>query len=368
MKIDNMKEILGIAHKSQNAVHMIGEHGIGKTEIVKQFAEAAGYHCEVLQLTVMDTGDLIGMPDILEKDGERLSSWAKPVWLQRVSEANKAGKHCVIFLDELGRASIDIRQASLQMVLEGKIQEHSLGELDGLKSLIVVADNPSDDYDTAEFDGALEDRFITLDVEASVDGWLKYARKVGVLPVVTDYVAEYTDKLVFKPEDTSEKGSSPRAWEALSRILKEVPSNSSLAYNLIVAKVGKTVGSNFYHFYQNYTDVIKPEDILKNIGKANISTEEGQRKAAKKLSKLTKKVEAVSATELAEKLRTESEKGKIDAEVIIVYLASLNFEVGTNIAKSWKQDDETKEFFFGPFMNAQPGKWYIKDLFNASRK
>ena len=83
---------------------------------------------------------------------------------------------------------------------------------------------------------------------------------------------------------------------------------------------------------------------------------------------MTKKVEAVSATELAEKLRTESEKGNIDAEVIIVYLASLNFEVGTNIAKSWKQDDETKDFFLGAFMKAQPGKWYIKDLFQASRK
>ena len=160
-----MKEVLNIAHKAQSAVHMIGDHGIGKTEIVKQFAESQGYHCEVLQLTVMDTGDLIGIPETIEKDGERVTAWAKPIWLQRVNQANKEGKHVVVFLDELGRASVDIRQASLQMVLEGKIQEHSLGELDNLKSLIVVADNPADDYDSAEFDGALEDTIVDFNFE-----------------------------------------------------------------------------------------------------------------------------------------------------------------------------------------------------------
>jgi len=368
MNIESMKEVLNIAHTAQSAVHMIGDHGIGKTEIVKQFAESQGYHCEVLQLTVMDTGDLIGMPETIEKDGERVTAWAKPVWLQRVHAANKAGKHCVIFLDELGRASIDIRQASLQMVLEGKIQEHSLGELDDLKSLIVVADNPSDDYDSDDFDAALEDRFITLDVKANLDSWLKYARSKDVLPVITDYLAEYSDKLVFKPEDTAEKGASPRAWEKLSDILKATPKNSSIAYQLIVSKIGKTVGSNFYQFFQNYIDVIKPEDILENIGKAKLDTEAGQKKVAKKLSKLTKKIEAISASELAQKLKKLAEENEIDTEVVVTYLASLNYEVGTNIAKSWKETDEDKDFFFGPFMDAQPGKWYIKELFDASRK
>ncbi len=265
---------------------------------------------------------------------------------------------------------MDIRQASLQMVLEGKIQEHSLGELDNLKSLIVVADNPADDYDSAEFDGALEDRFITLEVESSLDSWLKYARSKGVLSVITDYLAEYPDKLVFKPEDTSEKGSSPRAWEKLSDILKNTPKNSSIAYQLIVSKVGKTVGSNFHHFYKNYVDVVKPEDIMKVLGKTSLKTEKEQKAAAKKLSKITKKIEAVSANELAFKLKELAEKGKggVTSEVVVTYLASLPFEVGTSIAKSWKETDEDKEYFFGSFMEAQCGtKWFIRELLSASR-
>jgi len=368
MNINSMKDVLGIAHKSQSAIHLVGPHGIGKTEIVKQFAEDQDFHCEVLQLTVMDTGDLIGIPETIEKDSERVTSWAKPIWLQRVHAANKAGKHVVVFLDELGRASIDIRQASLQMVLEGKIQEHGLGELNGLKSLIVVADNPSDDYDTAEFDAALEDRFITLDVEASVDSWLGYARKNGVIPVITDYVAEYPDKLVFQPEDTSEKGSSPRAWEKLSDILKVTPENSAIAFQLINSKVGKTVGSNFYHFYQNYIDVISPEDVLKAIGTNKIKTEKEQKKAAKKLSELTSKIEAITAQELAYKLKAKAEAGEITSEVVVTYLASLPFEIGTSIAKTWKETDDDRAYFLGDFINAQENKWYIRELMVKSQK
>ena len=66
MNINSMKPIMSIAHKSQDAVHMIGPHGIGKTQIVKAFAEQEGFHVEVLQVTVMDTGDLLGMPVIEE--------------------------------------------------------------------------------------------------------------------------------------------------------------------------------------------------------------------------------------------------------------------------------------------------------------
>ncbi len=362
MNIESMKDILGIAHKAQSAVHMIGEHGIGKTEIVKQFAKSQGYHVEVLQLTVMDTGDLIGIPETVEKDGERVTAWAKPVWLQRVSQANKNGKHCVIFLDELGRASIDIRQASLQMVLEGKIQEHSLGELNDLKSLVVVADNPADDYDSAEFDAALEDRFITLEVEASLDSWLKYARSKGILSVVTDYLAEYPDKLVFKPEDTSEKGSSPRAWEKLSDILKNTPKNSGLTYQLIVSKVGKTVGGNFFQFFKNYVDVVKAEDIIELIGDQKINTEKQQKAVAKKLEKVTKKLEAIQATELGHKLKDLAKNGEISSEVVVTYLVSLPFEVGTNLAKTWKETDEDRDYFLGDFMTAQENKWYIREL------
>ena len=364
MNISNMKEIMGIAHRSQNAIHMIGHAGIGKTEIVKQFAKEQGYHCEVLQLTVMEEGDLMGMPVIeTDKYGSKVTTWAKPVWVQRINKANEEGKHCVIFLDELGRASTGIQQASLQMVLEHQIQEHSLGELDGIPSLMVVADNPSDEYDTEEFDGALEDRFITLNVEADIKGWLEYARGKGILPVITDFLAEFHERLVYRPEDTNEKGSTPRAWEALSRIIKET-GDSELLYPLIVSKIGKTVGASFFHYYNNYVNVVSVDDIIKTFGNAKMETEKQQRAAAKKMQKVTKDIEVVSASELAEKLLMEYKEKNIKAEVILAYITSLPLEVATGILKTWKlsKDEETKDFYFKGFASVQANRWFSSEL------
>ncbi len=367
MKIEKMKDILKIAHQSQNAVHMIGPHGIGKTEIVKQFAEEEGFWCETLQLTVMDESDLMGMPVISEDHrGDKVTTWAKPVWLQRIQKANEDGKHVIVFMDELGRASLSIRQASLQMVLEGKIQEHSLGFLDDLNTLTIVADNPSDEYDSSDFDAALEDRFITLDVEASIEGFLKYAREKELNPVITDFLAEYPERLVYNPEDDTEKGSSPRAWESLSRILKVTPKDSPLLNTLILSKVGKTVGASFFHYLRNYINVISVEDIINTIGDSKIDTKDQQKKMAKKLSKITKKMEVISATELAEKMLKEhlSENSAVSAKEVAVYVVSLNIEVAAGILKTWKDSDkkEIEAFYYDGFKEATPDHWFLSEL------
>ena len=365
MKLSKIKTAMTIAQMANDNVHMIGPHGIGKTEYVKEWAKEKGYHLEVLQLPILETSDLIGMPDITETEFGKVTTFAKPEWLARMDEANKEGKHCIVFMDELGRSSMEIRQASLQIVLEKKVSEHALPVLDGIQTLCVVADNPSDQYDTADFDSALEDRFQTYEnVEADIADWLKYARSNGVMPVISDYLAEYQEKLHFTPESDGEKGSSPRAWKKLSDGLL-VNTDDDFVYSLITAKVGKTVGSSFFHFYNNYIDIVKPEDIVKTIGKLKIKTEEEQIKASKKLSKLTKGIEVISAQELAQKLMeaiNNNVRGFTD-ETMIVYLGSINLETAASILKTWKEGDkEQTEYYYGGFIKGQPNKWLIRKI------
>ncbi|MCD6434772.1 MAG: AAA family ATPase [Clostridiales bacterium] len=344
---------------------MVGLHGIGKSQIVTAFAKENGYHCEILQLPLLEEGDLIGIPVISERNGVKVTEWAKPVWLQRIDEATEKGIPSILFLDELGRASAGIRQVALQLVLENRLQEHSLGEVNGLPTIKVVADNPSDEYDTAEFDAALESRFMSFDVTASIEDFLKYASGVEMLPVVTDYLAEFHEKLHFQPETDGDKGSDPRSWEALSDILK-VTKNDKLIYSLIVSKIGKTVGASFHHFYNNYVKVVKPEDIMKIIGDSNITTEKEQRAMAKKLGKLTKTIEVISAQELANKMVKINKKTpkKVSAEAVLVYIASLNLESAAGILKSWKNssDKEQTEYYYGSVQTAQDKRWFSKEL------
>ncbi len=365
MNITKMKTAMTIAHKAQDHVHVIGRHGIGKSEIVSQWARENDYHIEILQLPILEVSDLVGMPIVVESKYGQETKWAAPGWIQRVNEANSNGKHCVIFLDELGRASVDIRQAALQLVLEGRVNEHSIGELNGMKSLCVVADNPSDEYDTADFDMALEDRFQSYDVQPSIEEFLKYAKEVEMEEVVTDFLAEYQEKLHFTPETDGEKGSSPRAWKKLSDALK-VNTDQDFLYSLILSKVGKTVGNSFHHFYNNYIKVVKPEDILAAIGKSKMVTEKDQRATAKKLSKITKAIEVISATELANKMRILSQKddSKVTPQHVAVYLASLNLEVTAGVLKGWKNSEDTteSEYYYKDIQNSTPDRWLLKEL------
>ena len=357
MRISSIKMAMDIAYKAGDAVHMIGKHGIGKSEFVTQFANENNFHCEVLQLPILEVSDLVGMPDITETKFGKVTTWAAPEWVRRVKEANANGKPAVVFLDELGRASIDIRQASLQLVLEKRVNEHYFEDV-----LFVVADNPSDEYDTAEFDAALESRFATYTVDAHINDWLEYARTAGVETVVTDYLAENPENLHFQPATDGEKGSDPRSWKLLSDSLK-VNTYPEFIYSLVTAKIGKTVGSSFHHFYNNYVKVVKPEDVIAKIGKLDITTEAGQRKAADRLGKLTKEIEVISAQELGEKLLVQITDGKMADEVLITYLASINLEIAAAILKNWKDDENKKAWYYGGFLTAQgKKKWFIREL------
>ena len=360
-----MKQVFTVAHKAKRSVKMVGPHGIGKSKIVSQWGEDNGFHVEVLQLPLMDEGDLMGMPVTTERNGETVTTWAKPVWLQRIHTAASQNIPSVLFLDELGRASSGIRQVALQLVLENRLQEFTLGEIDGLPTLKIVADNPSDDYDTAEYDPALESRFMTFEVDSSIDDFLAYGRKAGILPVITDYVAEYSDKLRYNPKDETDKGSNPRSWEFLSDSLKACD-DDELVFTIIQSEIGQVVGANFFNFYNNYIDIIKPKDIYNAI-KGDIKTEEDQKENAENLKELTEDIEVLAAQELAEKLMVEALKEPktetFKSRVLLVYIASLKPEIATSILKTWKLETGKKsKWYFEIYPEIQPGKWFAKAI------
>jgi MoxR-like ATPase len=321
---------------------MVGKHGLGKSQIVEQYAKENGYHLETLFLSQQEVADLIGIP--IQENG--VTYWSKPIWMKRMEDANKEGKHCVLFLDELSRAPLDVRQSALQLVLDRQIHEHKLPELDGIKTFVVSADNPSDIYQTDEMDAALADRFATFEVEVDVNGWLKWARYNNIEPVITDFIAEFPEKLHFIPE--SEKGATPRGWAKLSDILKSIEKANmpkSMYFDIINSKIGKTVGASFFHYFNNYIKVVKPEDIKEMLEGENLETEKGLKKAAKKLAKVTKEIEAISATELAEKLKDKVQNEEWNPGILTAYLDSLNLEIMASILKSWKGNEDTMEFF-----------------------
>jgi len=84
MNIQNAKKVIKAAMLAQDTVIMEGNHGIGKSNIVKQFASEENLHCVELFLSHMEVGDLIGIPRTITKGTEVVTTWTKPIWLQRM--------------------------------------------------------------------------------------------------------------------------------------------------------------------------------------------------------------------------------------------------------------------------------------------
>ena len=237
MNIENTKQVIRKAVEKQLTPILWGKAGIGKSQIVKQLCydysdekklaftnnpsefDENHFGFVDLRLGQMEVGDLIGMPNIDEKNN--VTKWASPSWLP-VNGKSRG----IIFLDELNRARLDVLQAIFQLVWDRKIHTHCLPEGWG----IVTACNPSGgDYFVNELDEALLDRFIHIKLSPEVSEWVNWAKdkdKGNIDTDVTDFIEKYPEMLGNQNNDIPLNiKPSPRSWEILSIMLDKLPEN-----------------------------------------------------------------------------------------------------------------------------------------------
>ena len=309
MNITEAKGVFLPAYYADDTVIMKGVHGIGKSDVVKAFAEENDFRMETLFLSHQEVGDLIGMPRTIEEDGEILTAWTKPVWFQRIVKAAEQGKRTVLFLDELNRAPIDVRQTALQLVLERQIHEHILPkDSDNRRTFIVAAINPSDDYQVDELDTALLDRFLSLDVEADVKAWLDWSLKRNVNQIVRDFIIDNPTKLWWQPaesEHDSNIGASPRSWTKLATFIDNIDDiPGELHFPIIKGKIGPELGGQFLSHLKNYAHLVRVQDIevlVKKLTKNGTKTVHIE-KIGDAIAELTKKTEAIQKRDLVDQL------------------------------------------------------------------
>jgi hypothetical protein len=304
MLISEIKPMIQACHQADDCLLISGVHGIGKSQIAEQWANENNIHMETLFLSHQEVGDLVGMPRTMERDGEIITMWTKPIWLQRLEQASENGKETAIFLDELNRAPLDVLQSALQLVLERQIHQHKLPITSGRRTTIISAVNPPELYMTSEMDPALLDRFCFVDVEVDVEGWLKYGREKKINQMVLDFIIENPTRLHFMPEEGSDEkvSASPRSWEKLAALVNTFPSiPESIHYSLIKGKVGSAVGAQFYQFMLNYAKVVKIEDIEKVANQSWKKTKDIE-KVAIFVKELTEKMEAIGKNEMTHTL------------------------------------------------------------------
>ena len=242
-----------------------GRHGVGKSQVVYQMAESRGLPVVERRASQMTEGDLLGLPDVAETsiNGRKATTWNAPDWLVTACE-----QPVLLFLDEVDRATMEVRQGLFELTDSRKLNGWHLHA----DTLIVAAVNGGEhgaQYQVGEMDPAELDRWTVFDVEPSVEDWLKWANG-RINSIVWDFVNHNRKHLEHDGDfEPNKVYPSRRSWERFCNTAE--PANvfgeegdRDLLFNLATSFVGFEAAVTLRDFVEKYEWQVTIEDILDN--------------------------------------------------------------------------------------------------------
>lgn len=285
------------------AVSLEAQAGIGKTSIVQQVAEERNMGFTKLSLHELDeTGDLVGfplkeyecqakmlvkkngvesyklLPDtvwlndkqidkptpgmLFRQTGKTRMGYAKPAW---VPEYNENGT--IVVLDDYGRATAQLMQACMELILTQKYVSWSLPK----KTTIVLTANPDNgDYNVNSLDEAQRTRFLNFPIAFDLDAWTLWAEKTQLDGRCINFVMNYANEL-FNSDEDGNHICNPRSFVMFANMISgvkdwEVPEN--LEFIQLIAKgCFKDEGGRFNKIFASFIRnkmhlLIQPKEVL----------------------------------------------------------------------------------------------------------
>ena len=234
-----------------------GRHGVGKSEVVYQLATDLALPVVERRASQMTEGDLLGLPST---DGA-VTTWNPPAWFKTACD-----EAVVLFLDEVDRATPEVRQGIFELTDSRKLAGFSLHA----DTIIVAAVNGGEhgaQYQVGEMDPAELDRYTVFDVEPSHEDWLDWA-KTNVDGLVWDFINQNRNHLEHTGDfEPNKVYPSRRSWDRLNRAavgadLVSEDADAGTLFNLAAAFVGFEAAVALQDFFVNYSRQVTVEDIL----------------------------------------------------------------------------------------------------------
>lgn len=261
-----------------------GRHGIGKSEIVYQLADklaeikgpmfqsrwGKNYVFPVVERRasqMADTGDVIGVPEPMDSELGRITTFAPMGWF-----AQACHEPCILFFDEVDRANNDVRQSLMELTDSRKIAGHKLHP----DTIIIAMVNggshdESNSYQVSELDPAEHDRWWHVNLEPTVEDWIMWA-KDKFSPILIDFIRNNPKHLEHKGEMEPHKVyPSRRSWAHFATCLELAnndllePQDGSISMDLYFIGegfVGQEASIAFRDYVEKYERQVTVQDIL----------------------------------------------------------------------------------------------------------
>jgi len=262
MNIKTLKEALPFIFKANISTMIVGHHGVGKSQAVKQYADSLGIGFVDLRLGTQDVGDLLGLADFERDERGNLiaTKFMRPDWFP--SDPNSKG---IIFLDEINRGRRDVLQAVFQLCLDKRLHKYILPE--GWHVIGAMNPNTEDYIVTDLSDKAFLDRFCHIKLAPSKQEFFEYAKAVKFEAQLIQFLQDQPTLLQADLESFElDVTPSRRSWSSVDRLMK-VKTPINLLRELVSGLVGTAASAAFIKSLSDTDKPISGKDIMDDYAK-----------------------------------------------------------------------------------------------------
>jgi hypothetical protein len=252
------KTYFSIMRGKSGVLYITSKPGIAKSSIARSIATKMGYKYMDIRLSMVDETDVGLFPNLsnmtINNQEVKVLDFAIPKWAVKSNQAPT-----IIHFEELNRASLPVRNAALQILLERCIgTEFEFGK----DVLMMCSGNlgEEDGTDVEEFDNALNNRLIHYKHSLSTPEWIENYAKDNVHPTIVSYIKANPERLYQEPAEGVKAFATPRSWTFLSDFIIANFGHDATPSQFIplVQKVaGGYVGNSALKFVQYCEDMIK---------------------------------------------------------------------------------------------------------------
>ena len=242
-------------NKRGTAVCIWGTHGLGKTQIVRDYAREKKWKFSyIAPAQFEEMGDLHGMPNVIDPDetisGDEYTVYSPPDWVPREDGPG------ILLLDDINRADDRILRGCMQLLQNFELTSWKLPP----KWQIVATANPEGgDYSVTPMDGAMLTRMLHATLKFDAKIWAQWAYSANVDERGISFVLTY-------PELVNSERTTPRSltqfFEQIASI-DDLKENLQLVEALALSSLDEVTVSSFIAFINDeLTQLIDPEEIL----------------------------------------------------------------------------------------------------------
>ncbi|MBR3524054.1 MAG: ATP-binding protein [Bacilli bacterium] len=244
------EELIRNAVKSGISVFLHGKSSDGKSARVKQIDP----DCVILYLR-NETPETLTGKSVYNADLDKMID-IKPAWLVKLEEkcAKEPDKLHILFFDEISNALPTVQSAAFNIVLDGEV--NGKWKLPANARIVAAGNEIADSLAANQIAEPLFNRFAHVYIKTSVEKWLAWAEKSGVIhPAIYDFIACYGEAVLRTEFNEKTLNADPRKWEMASRMLNETHNPST-----ITSLVGEEITNKFVDFCT--MEVIALEDVI----------------------------------------------------------------------------------------------------------